>query len=392
MDFIINAGRTIGEIFISGLMVLGIVASPAPVEQPPVVEEPPIVGAAISGAPALYDGFLSSGISKTATSMTISPGTLRNGQSLSGYFCFTIDNNAPTVEYVCGTASGTSVTGLERGVDVLNPNATSTSLAFSHRRFATVSISNYPTLQQIVRRINGTDEWEAALTFQQILSYDGAESFTPGSNQLITALYADSIANQGAATSSESASGISQLGTATEQASTTDNGANDPLVLQTKYASSTPTYGCDGSATAGALCNVIAKNDGKVHQDYLDIFATANSWAEEQTFNGAIIGSSTPLTDGATIDVDWTLANTHEVVLGGNRSITFSNVATGTAQTLFLCQDGTGSRTISSWPSEMRWQFGSAPTLTTTADKCDIISLRTSTSTNTVFGGIAPNF
>ncbi len=364
MDFIINVGRTIGEIFVAGLMVLGIVASPAPVEQPPV-EEPPVVGAAISGAPALYDGFLSSGITKTADSMTISPGTLRNGQSLSGYFCFTIDNNTPTVEYVCGTAAGTSVTGLERGVDVLNPNATSSALAFSHRRFATVSISNYPTLQQIVRRINGTDEWEDALTFQEILSYDGAESFTPGSNQLITALYADSIANQGAATSSESASGISQLATAIEQASTTDNGANDPLVLQSKYASSTPTYGCDGTSTVGALCNVIAKNDGKIHQDYLDIFSTVNSWAGAQTFNGAIIGSSTPLTDAATIDIDWSTANTHEVVLGGNRTITFSNVATGTAQSLFICQDGTGSRTLT-WPASMRWQFGSAPTLTTT--------------------------
>src|SRR3989344_4713399 len=70
--------------------------------------EGPQIGAAIPQSPALYDGFLASGITKTDTSLTLSTGELRNGQTLSGRFCFTLDANLPTVEYVCGTASSTS--------------------------------------------------------------------------------------------------------------------------------------------------------------------------------------------------------------------------------------------------------------------------------------------
>lgn len=165
---------------VAGLAALGLIAAPLPaqpvpaytptVEQSPgpvvtTAEDEPVLGATVPQTPALYDGYLAAGISKTDTSMTLSTGVLRNGQSLSGYFCFTIDVNTPTVEYVCGTASGTSVTAIDRGVDVLNPNATSSDLAYSHRRFASVSISDYPTLQIMARLLRGTDAIENTLTY-----------------------------------------------------------------------------------------------------------------------------------------------------------------------------------------------------------------------------------
>lgn len=79
-------------------------------------------------------------------------------------------------------------------------------------------------------------------------------------------------------------------------------------------------------------------------------------------------------TDGATIAVDWNSGNVHYVVIGATgRTVTFSNPKDGARYLLMVKQDGTGSRTITSWPATILWAGGSAPTLTTTANKVDII-------------------
>ena len=62
---------------------------------------------------------------------------------------------------------------------------------------------------------------------------------------------------------------------------------------------------------------------------------------------------------------------TQKVTLGGNRTITFSNPVSGNKYLIHLKQDGTGSRTIT-WPT-IKWQGGTAPTLTPTANKSDLI-------------------
>lgn len=83
--------------------------------------------------------------------------------------------------------------------------------------------------------------------------------------------------------------------------------------------------------------------------------------------------ASYALTDGATIALDWVNGNVQKVTLGGNRTFTFANPVDGMRCLIYLTQDGTGSRTIT-WPT-IRWTGGSAPTLTTTAAKTDIISI-----------------
>lgn len=79
------------------------------------------------------------------------------------------------------------------------------------------------------------------------------------------------------------------------------------------------------------------------------------------------------LTDGATIALDWDNGNVQSVTLGGNRTFTFANPKDGGRYVIVLTQDGTGSRTVT-WPT-IKWQGGSAPTLTTTAAKKDIITI-----------------
>lgn len=79
------------------------------------------------------------------------------------------------------------------------------------------------------------------------------------------------------------------------------------------------------------------------------------------------------LTDGATIPLDWNLSNVQSVTLAGNRIFTFINPKSGGRYLIFLKQDTTGSRTVT-WPTII-WRGGTAPTLTTAANKTDLITL-----------------
>lgn len=90
------------------------------------------------------------------------------------------------------------------------------------------------------------------------------------------------------------------------------------------------------------------------------------------------------LTDGATITFDLSTCNQGKVVLGGNRTLDFTNElqALGQGIRFIACQDGTGSRLIT-WDSAIRWAGGTAPTLTTTANKCDVIAGFTTAATGT---------
>jgi len=90
--------------------------------------------------------------------------------------------------------------------------------------------------------------------------------------------------------------------------------------------------------------------------------------------------------DAATITFDLDAGNVHTVTLGGNRILALSNADTGQYFVLELTQDGTGSRTVT-WFETIRWVDGSAPTLTTTADKRDVFGFRC-TGTNTYDGYI----
>ena len=74
--------------------------------------------------------------------------------------------------------------------------------------------------------------------------------------------------------------------------------------------------------------------------------------------------------DGATITFDMSVSDKHTVTLGGNRTLATTNDTTGKMFLVNLVQDGTGSRTVTWW-SGIKWPGGSAPTLTTAANKTD---------------------
>ena len=108
-----------------------------------------------------------------------------------------------------------------------------------------------------------------------------------------------------------------------------------------------------------------------------------------QTFTAAQRGTISTLTDGATITPDFATANNFTVTLAGNRTIANpTNLTAGQSGSIFIVQDGTGSRTAS-WGSYWDFAAGSAPTLTTDANAVDRVDyvVRSSTSIHTVFTG-----
>lgn len=85
----------------------------------------------------------------------------------------------------------------------------------------------------------------------------------------------------------------------------------------------------------------------------------------------------TTLTDGATIT--WNFAGYYEmlatVTLGGNRTLAFSNLATGCRGTVIVKQDGTGSRTLTlPAGSKVRDTGAGAIALSTASGAIDILS------------------
>jgi len=167
----------------------------------------PTLGTAIPSSPALVDTYLAENITATQNTMTLVNGKLRTGQDLSGYMCFTLDASTPIVEYVCGTANGASITGMVRGVNLMDPNTYGTGS--SHRRFSSVQVTDYPTLQFIVRKMNGVDSMDSPLYYS-----NSSSTFITSDEQVANKAYVDYVGSTNPADASETVKGVVQLSTA----------------------------------------------------------------------------------------------------------------------------------------------------------------------------------
>tara|TARA_R100001224_G_scaffold75733_1_gene46726 strand:- start:7 stop:1209 length:1203 start_codon:yes stop_codon:yes gene_type:complete len=105
------------------------------------------------------------------------------------------------------------------------------------------------------------------------------------------------------------------------------------------------------------------------------VFATASGGV---SLTGGAAANVTALSDGSTITIDMATACHHSVTLAGNRTFAApSNQAVGQSGSIFITQDGTGSRTAS-FNAAFKFVGGTAPTLTTGAgltDRIDYIIL-----------------
>ncbi len=105
-----------------------------------------------------------------------------------------------------------------------------------------------------------------------------------------------------------------------------------------------------------------------------------------QTFTAAQRGEITTLTSATTITPNFADSNNFTVTLGHNATIANpTNLTAGQSGSIFLVQDGTGSRTAA-WGSYWDFAGGTAPTLTTTASAVDRVDyiVRSATSIHAV--------
>ena len=100
--------------------------------------------------------------------------------------------------------------------------------------------------------------------------------------------------------------------------------------------------------------------------------------ANDQNWTGSQRGAINALTSASTITIDMNAGNNHSVTLGHNTTFANpTNQTAGQAGSIFITQDGTGSRTAA-WGSNFLWKGGTVPTLSTTAaavDRIDYIIL-----------------
>ena len=92
-----------------------------------------------------------------------------------------------------------------------------------------------------------------------------------------------------------------------------------------------------------------------------------------QTFTAGQRGEVTALTDASSIATNLALSNNFAITLGGNRTLANpSNITAGQSGSIFITQDGTGSRTLA-FGTNFKFVAGTAPTLSTAASSIDRI-------------------
>ena len=169
-----------------------------------------------------------------------------------------------------------TITGVTRGLGLSYPYTASTTLASSHSGSSLLRISNTAPFYNEFN-IKGKDETiTGQWTFNAYPEYKDSTTATT-SEQFITKRYADNLVNQGAATSTESVAGISELATYKENASSTAWGILDPHVQQSQHSSSTPSATI--ATTNDGIWDIWSDNTGKLSQLWLDL-------TENFTFSG----------------------------------------------------------------------------------------------------------
>jgi hypothetical protein len=118
----------------------------------------------------------------------------------------------------------------------------------------------------------------------------------------------------------------------------------------------------------------LSKANSAIQADATSTFTGA------QTFDGGLVVTAavqeTPTVANTSTAYTVDLANgvLFDLTMTGTPVVfTFPTATAGRQFTLMLKQDGTGTR-LATWPASVRWAGGTAPTLTTTAAKTDVIS------------------
>lgn len=163
--------------------------------------------ASIPKTSAHFSTSLASKITSSASFMSLVSGTDKAGNALSGLYGFVVDKGSASEEFMLGTVSGTTVTITARGLDPSDGKTEVSALKLSHRRGATVDITDYPLLAILLRLLNADE------SFPNKLKYATDLTFTDD-KELVAKKYVDGVAIAGAPDAATGTKGIVKMSTA----------------------------------------------------------------------------------------------------------------------------------------------------------------------------------
>lgn len=280
-------------------------------------------------------------------------------------------------------ASGSYITALTGDVTASGPGSTAATLA-------TVN-SNVGTFQGIT--VNGKGLVTGATNQSYITNATGA-FVNDATNATLTRTGSGPYTLGINLANANTWSGGQIFGNATStnhvitNASTTNSTTTNAVVVNEQVTNSTTTTGVftNSSSTNATTTNFWVNNKLGI--------ATATP-ATALDVKGGIVAEEVSTTFSATPTFDFSTANQFRMTMTSNvTAITLSNVQPGKGDALILCQDGTGSRTVAGWDSKVIWAGGTVPTQTSTLNKCDLYTFRTTYATGTlrVFGAAIQSF
>jgi hypothetical protein len=234
--------------------------------------------------------------------MTLVNGTDENGYTISGLTCFTLDEGTASVEDVCGTASGTAISSLTRGVNSLYGTSSLASLKKEHRRGATVKITNSPQIAIVSRILNGDETLPNPIKYESTIS---TSTLFANGQYLASVNYVNGVALQGAPLATTTLQGLVQAGTANQISSSVQNGSTGAVLFA-------PGNLFASSSSANILIPVTQSN-GKLNQNFLDLtqnwtFSGSVSFTGTATFGSGIPGTQQVFPGWASTTVNSSLA------------------------------------------------------------------------------------
>src|SRR3990167_860821 len=151
---------------------------------------------------ALFEDSLASGITASSTTFTLTRGTNKEGTALaSSTYGMIIAEGGSDEEMVLADCTSTACTNVTRGLSVVTGTTSIYANIKAHRRGDSVKITDAPILLFVNNLLKGRQNLE------NIIEYSSAPSFSKN-NQIVTKSYVDGSANSGAATSTETTTGI----------------------------------------------------------------------------------------------------------------------------------------------------------------------------------------
>jgi hypothetical protein len=161
---------------------------------------------------------------------------------------------------------------------------------------------------------------------------------------------------------------------------------NVPTIVVVKKGTSDETVFTVTGKTSNSLTGVARLKGANVNIDTNAPVTCLNNAEFINQFLSVGVEAWNDASDGATINLDLTLSKKQRVTLGGNRTLAISGDTPGMAFIVALKQDATGGRTVTWW-NTIQWVDGTAPTLTTTANKADVFGF-IQIATNQYYGFI----